>query len=157
MVAVVEEIIGTVVVEGVTYLLKKVAGEAGNFLWQLFTDEDGDGVPDDPENPWDTWDQEPDEWTPFPQLPDDPVISEPIQTIENIVVITPDGPVIMYANPDSENYNTIVSQANNEWLELYGSTIKPFEVYSVSEALLFIIASCALFWLFGKIFKRRKF
>lgn len=153
-VAVVEDIIGTVIVDGVTYLLKKVAGEAGDFIWQLFTDEDGDNVPDDPENPWDTWDKEPDEWTPFPELPD---TSEPEQTTENIIFLSPDGPIIMYADPDSDDYLEIVQQANDEWLELYGSTIKPFNYYSVSEALLFIIAGCALFWLFGRIFKRRKF
>lgn len=153
-VAVVEDIIGTVIVDGVTYLLKKVAGEAGDFIWQLFTDEDGDNVPDDPENPWDTWDKEPDEWTPFPELPD---TSELEQTTENIIFLSPDGPIIMYADPDSDDYLEIVQQANDEWLELYGSTIKPFNYYSVSEALLFIIACCALFWLFGRIFKRRKF
>lgn len=153
---VVEEIIGYVIIEGGKYLLKKVVGEAGNFIWQLFTDEDGDYIPDDPENPWDTWEDEPDEWFPLPELPDIPITSEPTNELENIIIIAPDGPIILYANPDSENYNAVVSQANDEWLAMYGATIKPFDGYSVSEALLFIIAGCALFWLFGKIFKRRK-
>lgn len=153
---VVGDIVGTVVVDGATYLLKKVVGEAGNFLWQLFTDEDGDNLPDDPENPFDVWDQEPDEWFPFPTEPDDPVISEPTQTIENIVVIAPDGVVLINPNPDSDDYDAIVSQANELWAERYGATVKSFEGYSVSEALLFIIAACALFSFFCKIFKRRK-
>lgn len=150
------DIIGTVVVDGITYLLKKVADDAGNFLWQLFTDEDGDNLPDDPENPFDVWNEEPDEWFPFPTESDDPVVSEPTQTIENIVVLAPDGVTLLNPNPDDEDYDSIVSQANDLWLETYGATVKPFEGYSVSEALLFIIAACALFSFFCKIFKRRK-
>lgn len=157
MVEVIEEIIGTVVVDGVTYLLKKVVGEAGNFLWQLFVDEDGDNLPDDPENPWDTWDEEPDEWTPFPINP--PVeTSEPTQTIGNIVLITPDGPIVFYnGNDNNADYEALVSQATEQWANTNGATKKMFANYSVSEALLFIIAACALFGFFCKIFKRRKF
>lgn len=151
---VVEEIVGYVIVEGVSYLLRKIVDEAGNFLWQLFTDEDGDYLPDDPENPWDTWVDEPDEWFPLPELPP---ASEPAEEIANVIAIAPEGPIILYADPTAEDYQEIVSQANEQWIELYGATVKPFNGYSVSEALLFIIAGCALFLLFGKIFKRRKF
>lgn len=153
--AVVGEIIGTVVVDGAKYLLKKVVDGAGSFLWQLFTDEDEDGVPDDPENPWDTWDKEPDEWTPFPENPPTET-SDPTQNIGNVVVITPDGPLVFYDGGNNSDYETLVSQATEQWVNTNGATNKLFKNYSVTEALLFIIAACALFFFFKNIFKRRK-
>lgn len=156
-VAVIEDIIGTVVVDGATYLLKKVVGEAGNFIWQLFTDEDGDYVPDDPGNPWDTWDEEPDEWFPFPVNPPEKP-DYPVSSLVDIVVITPDGPIILYGeNGTTEKYEELVSQANEQWISSYGAIAKPFNNYTVTELLLFIIALCALFGFLGKLFKRRKF
>ena len=78
------------------------------------------------------------------------------QDIGKIVIITPDGPYTIYADNEAENYAELVSVAEERWLERYGATTKDFANYSVSEALLFIIAGCALAGLFAKIFKRRK-
>lgn len=154
--AVVSEIIGYIVIEGVEYLLEKFVDEVGKIIWRAFTDEDGDGEPDDYDNPFTIWDEEPEGWLPF--LPKEGDDNEPTeQTFENIVLITPDGPVIMFANPDSEDYKEIAKQANEAWLSSYGATVKPFYIYTVSEALLFIIAGCVLFSFFCKLFKRRKF
>lgn len=64
--------------------------------------------------------------------------------------------------PDaSPNYTfyTVGSEAFNELVGYSEDDLaltKPFSHYSVPEALLFIIAGCALFGLFCKIFKRRK-
>lgn len=156
-----EEIVGTIVIEGVKYLLKKVVNEAGKIIWRAFTDDDENGVPDDPENPYQEWDEEPDEWLPLPSddtsepvLP--PADTSTVAPIGDIVVVTPDGPVMIYAESGGEEYEALVSRATEQWAEKNGATAKPFENYSVSEALLFIIAVCSLFGFFCKIFKRRK-
>lgn len=74
-------------------------------------------------------------------------------------IVDSDGDGLPDASPNSSFY-TVGSDAFNE-LVGYGNDdlalTKPFDYYSVSEALLFIIAGCALYWLFGKIFNRRKF
>lgn len=156
-----EEIVGTIVIEGVKYLLKKVADEAGKIIWRAFTDEDEDGVPDNPENPFQEWDEEPDEWTPLPSYDTSEPVLPPAETstpatIGDIVLMTPDGPVVLYTESGGEEYDALVSRANEQWLEKNGAAVKPFEHYSVSEALLFLIAVCSLFGFFCKIFKRRK-
>lgn len=101
-----------------------------------------------------------------PQLPvtsdpEDPVrppaeTSEPAQTIGDIVIITPDGPIVLYAESGSEDYDALVSSAEAAWLDKYGAMDKPLHNYSVSEALLFIIACGTVVSLLCKIFKRRK-
>ena len=156
--AVVTEIVGTIVVDGVKRLLERFVDELGKIVWRTFADLDGDGVPDDYDNPIDIWDEEPEGWLPFDhvegELPDD------VQSI--VIFMTPDGPAFSYniqqlADGDSALYELVVSKANDYWIEANGAIAKPFRNYSVTEALLFIIAFCSLFWLAGKIFKRRKF
>lgn len=154
MVEIVTEIVGTIVIDGVSHLLERFVDEVGNIIWRAFTDADGDGLPDDYDNPFQIWDEEPDGWLPFPSGGDDE--PEQTQTVENIVILTPDGITLLFPNTNSENYNAVVTAANDQWLQLYGATTKDFKYFSVSEALLFIIAACSLFWLFGRIFKRRK-
>lgn len=152
--AIAEKIIGTTIVNGVKYLLKKAVDSAGKFIWQLFADEDEDGVPDTPDTPWDTWDHEPDEWTPFPVTP--PVETSESQTIGDVVFMTPEGIVVMYSESGGEVYDALVSRATEQWVAAYGAMDKPLHNYSVSEALLFIIAAGTVVSLFCKLFKRRK-
>lgn len=102
-----------------------------------------------------------------PQLPvtsdsEDPVrppaeTSEPAPIIGDIVIITPDGPIVLYAESCSEEYDALVSRAEAAWVDKYGAMDKPLHNYSVSEALLFIIACGTVVSLFCKLFKRRKF
>lgn len=93
--------------------------------------------------------------------PDDPVrppseTSEPTQTIGDIVLITPDGPIVLYAESGSDGYDDLVSAAETAWVDKYGAMDKPLHNYSVSEALLFIIACGTVVSLICKLFKRRK-
>lgn len=159
---VVGEVFEKVIRDGIKYLVKKTVNAVGKKIKEFFRDEDDDGVPDT-EKPEFTEDDDEEETsreeeTSEPDTPTRPPAntSEPSLTVGDIVVITPDGPMIIYANSDDEHYSELVSDANEQWLEMYGATQKPFGNYSVSEALLFIIAGCALFGLFRKIFGRRK-
>ena len=62
------------------------------------------------------------------------------------------------ASPNAPFY-TVGSDAFNELVGYSKDELaltKPFEYYSVPEALLFVIAACVLFFFFKNIFKRRK-
>lgn len=148
------EIIGEIVIDGITYLVSKALNEAGEWIWNLFTDEDGDGVPDDPENPWDSWDHEPEDWLPYPK--DDTSEPEESEDVGTIIFMTADGPVVLYSEKGGEEYNDLVSRVTEEWVYTNGAMMKPYHNYTVSEAYLFIIAVGTLVSLFSKIFKRRK-
>lgn len=168
------EVFETAVREGITYLVRKVTNAVGKKVKQFFLDEDGDGVPDTEEPEFEEDDEEEGETggetsggegenpiTPLPEtsgsdLPPATTTSTATQDIGKIVIITPEGPYTIYADNEAENYAELVSVAEERWLERYGATTKDFTNYSVSEALLFIIAGCALAGLFAKIFKRRK-
>ena len=95
------EIIGTIVIEGGKYLISKALDDLGNWIWRAFTDEDGDGVPDEPENPFREWDEEPEDWDPFDPIPVDPVV--PVDPVEpdtsndtQIIIVSPDGSMMIY-------------------------------------------------------------
>ena len=151
--ALVTEIVGTIVIDGASYLLQRFVDEVGNIIWRAFTDEDGDRLPDDPENPFAIFDEEPDWWLPF-----DSTESELPEDVQSLVIfMTPDGPVFSY-NPseDSLLYDYIIDQVTEQWVEVNGAMVKPFRQYTVSEAFLFIIAVGTIISLLSKIFKRRK-
>lgn len=98
---------------------------------------------------------------PVTSEPEDPVrppaeTEDPIQTIGDIVIITPDGPIVLYAESGSQEYYDLVSAAEAAWVDKYGAMDKPLHNYSVSEALLFIIACGTVVSLLCKLFKRRK-
>lgn len=150
----VAEIVGTIIIDGGTYLLQKFIDELGNILWRAFTDEDGDLLPDDPENPFMTWDEEPEGWTAF-----DPSGSIDDLVTQTVVFMTPDGPVIGYTLnnlEDSTFYDTVSSMVTEQWVYTNGAMVKPYRNYTVTEAYLFIIAVGTIVSLFSKIFKRRK-
>ncbi len=154
------EIIGTIVIEGGKYLISKALDDLGNWIWRAFTDEDGDGVPDDPENPFREWDEEPEDWDPFDPIPVDPVV--PVDPVEpdtsndtQIIIVSPDGSMMIY--DEAGNITAEVADtAYSLWLSENGALDKRFENYSVSEALLLFIALGALVGMVCKIFKRRK-
>ena len=54
----VEEIIGTVIVDGVTYLIKKGVDALGKKILNFFRDSDNDGVPDSEEPEWWVYDND---------------------------------------------------------------------------------------------------
>lgn len=168
---VVGEVFEKVVRDGIKYLVKRVVNAAGKKIKQFFRDEDDDGVPDT-EEPEFTEDDDletesgegesgEESEQPITSEPDDPVLppaeaSEPAQTIGDIVIITPDGPIVLFAESGSEEHDALVSRAEAAWVDKYGAMDKPLHNYSVSEALLFIIACGTVISLFCKLFKRRK-
>lgn len=87
-----------------------------------------------------------------PDLPDDPVITQDAQ----IIIVSPDGTMTVY-NSDGELNSEAVDTAYSIWVSQYGVLDKPFNTYSVSEGLLLVIAVAAVAYLFGRLFKRRKF
>lgn len=154
------EIVGTIIIEGGKYLISKALDEVGNWIWRAFTDEDGDGVPDDPENPFREWDEEPEDWDPFDPIPVDPVVPvDPVEpdtsTDTQIIIVSPDGSMMIY--DETGNLTAEVADtAYSLWLSENGALDKHFDHYSVSEALLLVIALGSLVGLVSKIFKRRK-
>lgn len=54
----VEEIIGTVIIDGVTYLIKKGVDALGKKILKYFRDENNDGVPDSEEPEWWVYDKD---------------------------------------------------------------------------------------------------
>lgn len=76
---------------------------------------------------------------------------------DDTFLFTPDGLIIKYAESGGEEYDGLVSRATEQWVQKYGAMDKPLHNYSVSEALLFIIAAGSVVGLFLKLFRRRKF
>ncbi len=54
----VEEIIGTVIIDGVTYLIKKGVDALGKKILKFFRDENNDGIPDSNEPEWWLYDKD---------------------------------------------------------------------------------------------------
>lgn len=88
-----------------------------------------------------------------PDLPDEPVTS---QDTTQIIIVSPDGTMTVY-NTDGELDSEAVDTAYSVWVSQYGVLDKPFNTYSVSEGLLLVIAVASVAYLFGRLFKRRKF
>ncbi len=147
----IEEIVGIIIIEGGKYLLKRLVDEAGKEIWRAFADEDGDYVPDDPFNPFREWDEDPGGWEPLPELPVEP---EPAQI--SIIIVNPDGTMTIYDTAGNIT-EEVVDTAQSLWVSKNGALDKPFNYYSVSEALLLPVAVASVVTLFCKIFKRRKF
>lgn len=87
-----------------------------------------------------------------PDLPENPVVSQDTQ----IIIVAPDGTMTIY-NASGELDVEAADTAYSLWVSQYGVLDKPFNTYSVSEGLLLVIAAAAVSFLFGKLFKRRKF
>lgn len=137
------EIIGTIIIEGGKYLISKALDDLGNWIWRAFTDEDGDGVPDDPENPFREWDEEPDGWDPFDPIPIDPVIpvdpDTPTDTREvTIIFISADGTMTVY-DESGELKPEDCDNAYSLWVSENGIMEKKLDNYSVTEGLLALV------------------
>lgn len=109
------EIIGTIIINGVKYILKKTVDS----IIQIFVDEDGDGNPD------------------YPELPDYEI---PVETEKDtsIIIVSPDGTMCIYdenGNIKAENCD----MAYSLWLSENGVMEKKLDNYSVTEGLLFLI------------------
>lgn len=165
------EVFEKVVRDGIKYLVKRTVNSIGKKIKEFFRDEDDDGVPDTEEPEFVEDDDEEisggeetsgagESGSELPTT-SEPVrppaeTSQPAQTIGDIILMTPDGPIIIYTESGGEQYDALVSRVTEQWVEKYGAMDKPLHNYSVSEALLFIIAAGTVVSLFCKLFKRRK-
>lgn len=83
-----------------------------------------------------------------------PTIPETKQELQ-IIIVSPDGTMTIY--DEAGNITAEVADtAYSLWLSENGALDKRFDHYSVSEALLLVIALGSLVGLVSKIFKRRK-
>lgn len=155
-----------VVRDGITYLVRKAVNAAGKKIREFFRDEDDNGVPDTDEPEFTEDDDEEEtsgegetsgETSDTPDIPvKPPATTSETTNIGDVVLITPDGPVALYADSD-EQLAATVSKATEQWVAVNGATNKPFTNYSVTEGLLFLIAIPVLFVFFRGLFKRGKF
>lgn len=112
---VIVEIVGSIIIDGITYLV----GKAVDGIVHIFIDEDGDGNPD------------------YPELPDFEI---PVETEKDtsIIIVSPDGTMCIYdenGNIRAENCD----MAYSLWLSENGVMEKKLDNYSVTEGLLALI------------------
>ena len=112
---VIVEIVGSIIIDGITYLV----GKAVDGIVHIFIDEDNDGNPD------------------YPELPDFEI---PVETEKDtsIIIVSPDGTMCIYdenGNIKAENCD----MAYSLWLSENGVMEKKLDNYSVTEGLLALI------------------
>lgn len=177
------EIVETVIINGITYLVKRVVDALGRKILQFFRDMDKNGLPDT-DNPefylletddgfggWEGDGEDSGEGESgeggdgegegdgggSESEPDTSLPSTDTSTAQrDYVIITPDGPIVISNTGDAEKYDELVSQSQELWVQKYGALDKPLHNYSVTECLLFIVAVGTVIGLVLKIFKRRK-
>lgn len=123
-------------------------------------DYDGDGLPDWGKVIDDDHNGVPDA---SPDAPFYPVGSDGYNQIlsssdngKSIIIVSPDGNLSVY-DPDGELQYEDFNEAYSLWLQDNAALDKPFQHYSVTEALLLIVALFAGVSLVGKLFKRRNY
>lgn len=111
------EIVGTIVINGIKYLV----GKAIDGIVSIFIDEDGDGSPD------------------YPELPDYEIpVEVETQVDKSIIIVSPDGTMCIY----DENGNIRAEDcdlAYSLWLSENNVMEKKLDNYSVTEGLLALI------------------
>lgn len=114
--------------------------------WGRIIDDNDDGIPDA-----------------SPEAPFYPIGSDEYKQIVSrssgempAVLITPDG-IISGLDQNDELSAQYSDEVYTLWLQYYGALDKPFKYYTVTEALLLIVAAFAGVSLIGKLFKRRKY
>lgn len=119
----------------------------GQLDWGRVVDDDHDGVPDAaPEAPF------------YPVGSDDfnRIISTAQQEAgeKSFIIVSAEGTVSVY-DPNGDLTQEDYDKAYSLWLKDNAALDKPFKNYSVTEALLLIVAIFAGVSLVGKLFKRR--
>ncbi len=116
-----------------------------DFGWIL--DEDDNGIPDaSPDFPF------------YPAGSDEyhQIVEQSEPFGGGIIIMSPDGSMTVY-DPDGNLVREDYNEAYSLWLQDNAALDKPFSFYSVSEALLLIVAISAGVSLVGKLFKRRNY
>lgn len=114
--------------------------------WGRIIDDNDDGIPDA-----------------SPEAPFYPIGSDEYKQIVSrssgemsAVIISPDGTISVY-DQDCELTEQYIDEAYSLWLKDNSALDKPFKYYTVTEALLLIVAAFAGVSLIGKLFKRRRY
>lgn len=119
----------------------------GRSDWGWIVDNDDNGLPDvSPISPF------------YPVgSPEYHTIVEHSQPIQGgIVIMSADGTMSIY-DPAGELTEETYSEAYQLWCKDNGALVKPFDYYTVSEALLLFVAGFAVVSLISKLFKRRHY
>lgn len=128
-----EGVVGWIVVQGVKYVVKRIINDIGKEILKRFIDEDGDGLPDNP-------DDEGEEY----QLP------------TNYIVVNPDGTMVIY-----DSTGTVTAEecdmAYSLWLADNSVMTKKVDNYSVTEGLLALVLLFTVLNFFRGLFTRRDF
>lgn len=114
--------------------------------WGWLIDDNNDGLPDaSPDGP-------------FYPVGSDEYHDIAAQSEEgvSIVVMNPDGTMSIYDN-NGNLTEEICDKAYELWVSDNGAMVKEFQYYSVTEAMLFIIAAVTLVGFFVKLFKRKRY
>lgn len=129
----VAEVVGSIVIDGVTYLV----GKAVDGIISLFRDEDGDGVPD------------------LPDLPDFEIpVETETQIDKSIIIVSPDGTMCIYddmGNIKAEDCELAYSL----WLSDNGVMNKNLDNYSVTEGLLALLVLFSVLNFIRGLFARK--
>lgn len=136
-------------------------GDNDDVLVPFGADFSGDGVPD---FGWLVDDDDNGVPDASPDFPFYPVGSDAYhQIVERseslsggIIIMSPDGSMTVY-DPEGNLVREDYNEAYSLWLHDNAALDKPFSYYSVTEALLLIVALFAGVSLFGKVFKRRNY
>lgn len=139
---VVDTVVGWVIEKGVKWLIGLVIGDDGEQTPIKFIDDDGDGVPDNPEEPFLPW-------SPTDIFPD----YEP-NKVTSYIIVNPDGTMTIYdegGNITAENCD----MAYSLWLSDNGIMSKKLDNYSVTEGLLFLILLLTAFNFVRGLFRRK--
>lgn len=142
VVPVVETIVGWVIEDTIKKLIGYIVGDDGELKPVKFTDENGDGVPDNPEEPLLPW-------SPTDIFPD----YEP-NKVTTYIIVNPDGTMTIYdesGNITAENCD----MAYSLWLSDNGIMSKKMNNYSVTEGLLFLILLLTAFNFVRGLFRRK--
>lgn len=119
----------------------------GNDDWGWLVDQDDNGLPDaSPAAPF------------YPVgSPEFTYIVEQQQQISGgIIIMSADGTMSVY-DPSGQLTEEQYSEAYQLWCKDNGAMVKPFDYYTVSEALLLVIAGFAAVSLIVRLFKRRHY
>lgn len=136
---VVDIIVTWVVDEGVKWLIGIILGENGEKERVKFIDDDGDGVPDNPDVPFLPWSP-----SDFPQA----------EAETSFIIVNPDGTMTIY---DSEGNITAedCDFAYSLWVSENGIMNKKLDNYSVTEGLLALVLLFTVFNFVRGLFRRK--
>lgn len=139
---VIDEIVGWIISEGVKWVIGFIIGEDGEKEPVKFIDDDGDGVPDNPDEPFLPWD-------PSELLPD----VEP-EKETSYIIVNPDGTMTIFDNAGNITADNC-DFAYSLWVSENGIMNKKLDNYSVTEGLLALLLLFTVINFVRGLFRRK--